>query len=403
MQKPVNHLAPLNLLHILNDGFQSSLVLLLPFIAAAQGLTLIEVGALGTILNLAGIVLALPSGYIAAKIGGIRTLLLALFIYTMGFVGAGLFGEYFMLVAVFLLSGIGFGLFHPVAFALIAKWTPEERRGRTIGNFTAIGDVGRIGISAVVSFIVVAIGWQKTALLYAAIAAITGGLLFLFLHKRDAIAPKEHKPVHMSLWQIIKNRRLMLALSAGALDSFASNSLFIFLPFLLLTRGVDPALLGTFTAAFFIGNLFGKTLLGRLVDIFGNAKIFVISELLMAGLIFVLANSTPVWLIIASSIVLGVFTKGTVPVLQTMISDSVEHHGNFEKAFGLAGITNGIAITVAPILLGAVSDEFGIVPAFNVMAITALLAAIPAVTLFVTSRRKHEHTDIDNPPTQTIE
>jgi len=387
----------------MNDGFQASLVLLLPFIAAAQGLSLTEVGALGTILNFAGIVLALPAGYIAAKIGGIRTLLLALAIYTAGFVGAGLFGDYFMLVAVFLLTGIGFGLFHPVAFALIAKWTPKERRGRTIGNFTAIGDVGRIGISAAVSFVVVAVGWQRTALIYAAVAAITGAALFIFLHKRDAVAPKEHKPIHMTLWQIIKNRRLVFALSAGALDSFASNALFIFLPFLLLARGVDPVLLGSFTAAYFIGNLFGKTLLGRLVDVFGNAKVFVVSELLMAGLIFVLANSSPIWLIIASSIVLGVFTKGTVPVLQTMISDSVEHHGNFEKAFGLAGITTGVAVTIAPIVLGAVSDELGITAAFNVMAVAALLAVIPAIAFFIASRNKPEHKNIDNGSTETIE
>lgn len=372
-------LLPLNLLHVLNDGFQASLVLLLPFIAVSEHLSLAEVGLLGTILNVTGIFLALPAGFLAAKIGGVKTLLIALFIYATGFFCAGIFTVYYALVGAFLLAGIGFGVFHPIAFSLIAKWTPKERRGRTIGNFTAIGDVGRIGISAAVSFVVVAIGWQKAALLYAGVALLLGAGLYLFFSKREVIAPKEQKPIAMSLWQIIKNKRLVFALSAGALDSFASISLYVFLPFLLLQRGIDPAFLGTFTAAFFIGNLFGKTLLGRLVDSFGSAKVFICSEILMAGFIFLLANAQAAWVIVGCSVVLGIFTKGTVPVQQTMVSEAVEHHGNFEKAFGIGSIVTGVAITIAPLLLGAISDQAGIVAAFNVMALAALVAAIPAV------------------------
>lgn len=64
----------LSLLHIFNDGFQASFVLLLPFIAKDQSLNLTKVGLLGTILNVSGIILAIPAGNIAAKIGGFKTL-----------------------------------------------------------------------------------------------------------------------------------------------------------------------------------------------------------------------------------------------------------------------------------------------------------------------------------------
>lgn len=180
-----------------------------------------------------------------------------------------------------------------------------------------------------------------------------------------------------------QNKRYVLAVSAGALDSFASASLFVFLPFLLLKRGVSSAFLGTFTAAFFIGNFFGKTVLGRFVDKFGNSKVFIASELLMAVFIFALANSTALYFIVACSVILGVFTKGTVPVQQTMITESVEHHGNFEKAFGLGAFVSSSAITAAPIILGYTSDKLGIVAAFNVMAVVALTAVIPAIWYFV--------------------
>lgn len=103
------------------------------------------------------------------------------------------------------LAGIGFGVFQPIAFALIAKWSPKESRGRIIGNFTAIGDVGRIGISAALSFVAVSIGWKQTAIAYAVVVLFIAFGFYRFLIARsDTIALKEHEQTHMPLWQIAK-------------------------------------------------------------------------------------------------------------------------------------------------------------------------------------------------------
>lgn len=370
----------LSLLHILNDGYLASFLLLLPFIAISQNLDLAEVGFFGTILNSASVLLAMPAGYIAAKIGGLKTLIFALIFYGLSLLGCGMLGNFYLIVATYALGGIGFGLFHPIAFALIAKWSPKATRGKAMGNFTAIGDVGRIAITTALSFVVVAIGWQQTAILYAFIALIIGSVFYYFIvNKNETISVKETSVTSMTMRQIVKNKRFILAVITGALDAFASASLFVFLPFLLIKRGIDPALLGAFTATFFIGNLFGKTLLGRFVDKFGNAQVLIASELIMALFIMLLSNATVPFAIIVCSIILGAFTKGTTPVIQTMVSDSAEHHGNFEKAFGFSTTITNIALTIAPLALGIASDHFGILNAFNIMAAVALLATAPAI------------------------
>jgi MFS family permease len=228
--------------------------------------------------------------------------------------------------------------------------------------------------------VAVGIGWRQTAIIYALVVLLSAfGIYRAIIARSDTVVAKEHKPAHMSLWQITRNKRFILAISASALDGFASASLFVFLPFLLLRRGVSPAFLGTFTAAFFAGNFFGKAILGRFVDRFGNSKVFIVAELLMAVFIFALANSTALYLIVLCSVVLGIFTKGTVPVLQTMTTESVEHHGNFERAFGLSAFVITSVTACAPILLGYISDKLGIITAFNAMAVVALIATIPAV------------------------
>ena len=99
----------------------------------------------------------------------------------------------------------------------------------------------------------------------------------------------------------------------------------------------------------------------------------------MALIIVLLANVSQLYLILGCSLILGIFTKGTNPIVKTMVSESVEHHGNYEKAYGMNSITSNMAIAIAPIILGFISEKFGIIAAFNVMAFVALLAIIPAM------------------------
>lgn len=374
-----NQLLNLYTLHIFNDGYEASFLLLLPFIAKDIHLNLTQVGFLGTLFNSLSILLALPAGYIATKVGGMRTLTIALFIDALGYLATGIAPNYFVLLLTFILAGIGFGLFHPIGFALIAKWSTKETRGRQMGNFTSIGDVGRVGISTVLTFIVVYIGWRYTTMIYAIIALVAALIFYLFfLSKSESIETKQKSVSKIRLKEIITHKRFLFAATANFLDTIASNALFIFLPFLLLKRGVNPAFLGSFAAAFFIGNFLGKRMLGRFVDKVGNAKVFIIADFLMALFIFFLANSTSFIIIIICSVILGIFTKGTVPVLQTMISESAEHHGDFEKTFAINEMLGSTAQTIAPVFLGFISDRFGIIFAFNIMTLFAIIAIIPA-------------------------
>lgn len=376
----------LSILHIFNDGFEASILLLLPFIAKDMGLNLTSVGFLGSSMGLLQIFLALPASYFAVKVGGMRFLLICALLYGVGYFSIGLAGSFLLLVFSYILAGVGFGTFHPVAFALVSRLSDKGMRGKVMGSFTAIGDLGRIGISIVITFLIVHMGWRTSAFLYAGAAFAIFALVGAFSRTTSNIAKNtvSHK-VHVRIRDILASRKFLYACATNMLDSFASSSLFVFLPFLLLKRGVNPAVLGSFTAAFFVGNFMGKTLLGRFVDRFGNTPVFIVSELFMALFIVILANSANFILIIGASIVLGIFTKGTVPVVKTMVSESVEHHGNYEKAFGLNSIASGISTALAPIILGFFSDKLGIVAAFNISAVVALLAIFPA---FAFSRTK---------------
>ncbi|MBI5122290.1 MFS transporter [Candidatus Roizmanbacteria bacterium] len=384
----MKNLLVLNTLHFFNDGFKSSLILLLPFITKDLHISLTQAGLLGSLLNLLAIIFALPAGYIASKTGGLKVLILAIILYSFGFLGTSFSSSYYWLFPTFILADIGFGLFHPISLALIARLAEKTSRGKKLGNFMAVGDLGNIGIPTALTFIVVLIGWRSTTAIYAVIALIIAFSFLLFYFKnRDIFSNQGKDTTHITFLKIIKHKRFLLALTANFFDNFASSTLFLLLPFLLLKRNVDPALLGAFAAVFFLGNFFGKTVLGRIADIFNHAKIFILSELLMAIFIVALATTTNFFIIIICSILLGIFTKGTLPIGTAMISEASEHHGNFEKAFGINTMAANIGTTIAPVLFGFISDQLSIVAAFYTMAFIAILAIIPAFFFNVTSTK----------------
>ncbi|MFA6081634.1 MAG: MFS transporter [Patescibacteria group bacterium] len=373
-----NKLTQIFTLHFFNDGFLASIILLLPFIAKDLSLNLTQIGFLSSIFSLTGILLSLPVGYLGSRFGAIKILVFTIIFYGLGFLFTSFSHSYIFLIFSFAIMSVAFGSFHPVAFSIVANLSKKEKLGRTVGDFTAIGEFGRICLSGFVSFIAFTIGWQRTSFVYVIISGILL-TIFLFSHfknekinNNENLNPKKQKHVNFS--EIIKNKGFLLVLLINFFDNLASSALFIFLPFLLIFKGINPSVLGAFTSAFFLGNLIGKMGLGRLTDKFKNIKVFIYAESLMIIFIILLTYSNSIFFIITFSVILGSLTMGTAPVRTTMVAETNAHHGSYEKAFAVGSFIASLSSALAPIILGYVADLYGIINSFNLAAIFALFA-----------------------------
>lgn len=377
------------ILYFLAAGLKASLPLLLPFIAKDIHITLADVGVLSALVNALGIVVSLPASYIAQKFGSLKVLIFTFLIYAASFIGISLAMDFPLLFVCFFLAGLGFGVFLPISLAVMAKLFSKETRGKQIGNYSATGDIGRILLGGSISFLVAFIGWKFTAAAYGGIALIVFLVMYkLFVHKNVAIEQsKEELPDTTQLKHLLKNVPFIYSNMAGSLDLIASGSLFIFLPFLLISKGFSPSIIGSFAAAYFLGSFFGKMIIGRLVDKFGNRRLFIISEILMAVCIVLLILSHELIFIIVLSIVVGALTKGTVPASLSILTEILDKHGSYEKGFGLNTLAINVASTVGPLLLGFLADSYGINAAFYASAGIALLATVP-VALLAAYKRK---------------
>lgn len=379
------HLKELFLLHFLNDGVRTTLIVLLPFVAKDLSLSLAQAGFLGASQPLLGALLALPTGYIIGRFGGIQVIFTLLLIYSLSVVGIALSFNSSMLFTLYFLAALGFGMFHTVGFALTAKNSLPENVGRNMGNFTSIGEIGRVSLPPLAVFATSLIGWRMTI----GTIGIVGIVLFLisrflsspknahvFSEKNGN--PQNHKEFLKDIVFLFSNKQAAYVTLAAIMDSLASSPIYVYLPFLLLSKGITAALLSIAMGGFFIGSLLGKTLLGLSVDKLGNRKVFIISELCMAFALIFIAQSTNYILLLFLSILLGMFTKGTSPVVQTMFSE-LANKAHYHKVFAVSELFIGLSAVLTITILGGFADRNGILLIFYATALLACMATIPIV------------------------
>lgn len=373
----------LPLLHLFNDGYLAAMPLILPFASEEFALSLGIVGLLGSLLSFSGIILAIPAGVTASKFGALRLLSMAVLFYSLGFLILGLSSGVITVVLAFIIASIAFGIFHPLAFSAVAKASQHSSLGRQMGVFAATGDIGRIAFAAAVTFIIGLTSWRFTSLLYAAAAAALF-IFSIFLSRGKDVSGYGHtekgkKKIDAAL---LKNSTFMLANASSLLDTFANSSLFIFIPFLLTFRGIDAAFIGSFTSIFFIGNLSGKVIMGRLTDRIGQERLFIYCEVFIFISLIMLALSPSVIVISALAFILGFFSKGTVPITSTMIAQSVGND-EYESAYSVNSLSTSIANTAAPLFFGVLADFLGVQAIFFACAVAALCAALPSLILLI--------------------
>lgn len=123
-----------------------------------------QVGFLGSSQGALAFILAIPAGFISTRIGGYRLILLSLLVYSLGILGISFAHNIFILIITFYLTAGGFGMFHTVGYTLISRMSEKTNIGKNLGNFTAIGDIGRILMPAIAIFVVVLLEWRLTYL-----------------------------------------------------------------------------------------------------------------------------------------------------------------------------------------------------------------------------------------------
>ncbi len=191
-----------------------------------------------------------------------------------------------------------------------------------------------------------------------------------------------HKDTHsVSYLKLMKSPKYLLSLAAGVLDSFSSSSIFIFLPLLLVQKNINIASTGFFTALFFGGYFAGRLVLGRLGDRHGRSGVLIVAEVVMGIMMVSLVLTNSYLLLVTNIFLLGVFTRGTVPLIKAMVADGLKD-SEFESGYGLYSSAMRTSNALSRPAYSFVGNFLGIGSIFFVSAVVAILTTVPAYVFY---------------------
>ena len=397
----------LNLYHILVDGLFDTVPVVLSFMALAYGSGDADVGlivSLGTGLSTAA---GLCTSWFSRRFGFSGSVALLTGIAGAGFAGAALTGNMVAAGACLMLPMAGFATFHNLSFSYITSNTERSRLGRVMSDFTALGDVGRIPMVSFAAFAAAYSlgsleGWRAVCLAYAALALCAALWLFCAKSSFDApaanpaatdaptteaqagqqtAAPQAARRNPFAAFVVLKNRSVFLAMLASMLNAFSNDRIFTFLPLLLMGKGIDAKTIGSFALGFTLGSFVGKMACGRLIDIFGTRKIFIFAGLTLTLLLGALLHTNNLALTLLTALAIGIVTKGTVPVIQTIITEPVQGAQAYEAIFSVNSFGRGITNILTPTLFGGIASVWSMDAVYMLMAAVAALSIVPVVLM----------------------
>ncbi len=287
----------------------------------------------------------------------------------------------------FLLAALGLGLAGGsfiIGIAYVSRWFKPEHQGTALGIFGA-GNVGAAVTNFGAPFLLLAVGWQDTARIYAVVLAVMAVAFYVFA-KPDPVIREQKKtgakpvPAAMQLEPLRDIRVWRFAtyyfFVFGAFVAFAS-----FLPrYYVGAYGTTLAMAGIFAGLYSLPGSIFRALGGWMSDIWGARFVMYFTFITSLVVLFVMSYpqtsyvvegipgadgapnlikfsfGIPLWGFVSLSIVLGfVMSLGKAAVYKHI---PVYYPGHVGSVGGLVGMIGGLGGFVLPIAFGILLDVF---------------------------------------------
>ena len=300
-------------------------------------------------------VLQTPVGFLVDRhgarpflIGG--TLLMSLSVTAMGFVT-----DYWQILGLALLSGIGNSVIHPADYAILSGSVEKERMGRAFAFHTFNGNLGFALGPPVIAFLLAMVGWRGALIVVGLLGVPT--VAAILLQSRILVdqvrAEPAHGTTHLSGRQLLLTKPMLLFFGFFMLSAMAGAGIQSWLITVLHTvHGLAIAAASSALTGYMVGSTAGTLVGGWAADMLKKhiltfAVVFTTISAALILLVGLVAMSGP--LTILMMLLAGLTLGASRTPRDVMVRDAAPP-GQIGKVFGFisAGLPLGSAITPVP-------------------------------------------------------
>lgn len=322
---------------------------------------------LGLMLTLAGastLAVQVPVGFLVDRYGARIMLAIGLVILSSCYALAGLATDYYSMIALLMIAGVGNSVFHPADYAILNSSITPTRMGRAFSIHTFAGHLGSAAAPATMLILTYLFGWRFALVSVGAFGLAVALVLatqWNVMKEETGHSGKKEEGAKSStvdgLKLLVSPIVIVFFLFFGIL-AMASAGLSAFMVAALMKLHNTPLETATMAlSAYLFFSSAGILLGGELSDRFGR-------HALMAGIVFAATAvfcfiigtfAMPFALLAVLMMIMGA-GQGIIRPARDMMLREVAPKGSVGKIFGFvsAGITAGS--TLAPILFGLMID-----------------------------------------------
>ena len=346
---------------------------------------------IGLSITLAGVIVGLFSltslfsrpfcGLMADRLNNVWLLVASNILLSLGLLGLA-FTKNVTLIFVFrILSGLGFAVGSTVQVSLIIRFIPKDKMGEGIGYMGISQLIGSACAPAAGLAIANTLGMQETFIAAALLPALTCVLL---LFMKGLHQPKPQASRTISLRDIIEPKALPFTLPYSTL-SFVNGIISSYLVLYADVRGI--AGISVYFTVYAVFLFLIRPLAGKLMDARGIQYTVFPGMIITALSMFLLGQSTSLWLILLTSLLRAVGQGAAQPSLQAGCINHVgrERSGVATSTYFLGGdIGQGVGPMIGGAILGQVAGLAGYQIVFSLCGVLILLA----MTYFYFARKR---------------
>ncbi|MFC1692142.1 MFS transporter [Candidatus Latescibacterota bacterium] len=357
------------LAHMTSDLYPGMLSPLLPLLLPRYGLSMAMAGFLVMILqmfcNLPQPVVGILNDHRPTKL----YLWAGIIVSAVPFCFMFQYGKIELMIVALAVSGIGVGMFHPVAAVAAGQLSKENRRGISMAIFSAGGTFG-FTIAPLVMVVIVEILGEKFMPLVVLPALVMG--IYFILDRGIVISEHHHLSFRERFAALKESKRELLIL--WLISSFRAVVHMLvgsFLPLLYMARGASYATSAYFLSGSLFASMIGMFAGGHLSDVHGCRKIIAITLFVTTPLLYLFLVTTGA--LSAIMLLLGMAVlSSTIPVNIVLAQRTAPGHPAIASSL-VMGLSFAMgALAAWP--FGALADRMGIENAMYLIIIIPALA-----------------------------
>lgn len=358
--------------HGFSDGFNYVLIPVLPMIMKELDLSILQTGMIVSAAGLSLFLMQLPASIHSDFLGKRKLIFcLGLMFSSVCFFGISSVGKnYYLILALSFLAGLGNSTFHPTATALVSEKF-RSRPGFSMGIFSLGGNIGSAAIPALIGTLALSLGWRVG--LRIVVLPMILLMILVYLYFPEVKADRQTvQDILSRIWnKVCRNRPVVTLIVIYGLRGIGYRGIITFFPLLVAsTMGADARTTGLLMSIYFIMGAVCKPILGALYDRFGV-------RLLLAMLFFVgsaltlVMHAVPSVPLMAVLIALLGMVSFISPILMTAATTLVDRSVR-SSTVGMIYTSHALHF-LSPIIGGWIAQRFSLQACFTFFAAILVL------------------------------